>query len=147
VARLSEARAECINAGTTAALAIAETSLARAYVAMKRFDDARAVTASALATSREHNQLDFEAISLAIEGEIHGHEGKLQQALNCFDAALAKFDERKSRVVELRFFGGLSVAETASILNVSPDTVMRDWRLAKAWLQEEMRGDHPDDDA
>ena len=59
--------------------------------------------------------------------------------------ALAKFDERKSRVVELRFFGGLSVDETASVLNVSPDTVMRDWRLAKAWLQGEMRGDHPDD--
>ena len=49
--------------------------------------------------------------------------------------ALAKFDERKSRVVELRFFGGLSVEETASVLNVSPDTVMRDWRLAKAWLR------------
>ena len=50
-------------------------------------------------------------------------------------AALAKFDDRKSRVVELRFFGGLSVEETASVLNVSRDTVMRDWRLAKAWLQ------------
>jgi RNA polymerase sigma-70 factor (ECF subfamily) len=58
---------------------------------------------------------------------------------------LAKFDARKSRVVELRFFGGLSVEETASVLNVSPDTVMRDWRLAKAWLQGEMRGDHSDD--
>ena len=55
--------------------------------------------------------------------------------------ALAKFDERKSRVVELRFFGGLSVEETASVLKVSPDTVMRDWRLAKAWLQREMRGE------
>ena len=51
-----------------------------------------------------------------------------------------QFDERKSRVVELRFFGGLSVEETASVLKVSPDTVMRDWRLAKAWLQREMRG-------
>jgi RNA polymerase sigma factor (TIGR02999 family) len=55
-------------------------------------------------------------------------------------AALEKFDERKSRVIEMRFFTGLSVAETASVLNVSPDTVMRDWRLAKAWLQREMRG-------
>ena len=53
--------------------------------------------------------------------------------------ALAVFDERKSRVIELRFFGGLSVEETASVLKVSPDTVMRDWRLAKAWLQGEMR--------
>lgn len=54
-------------------------------------------------------------------------------------AALAKFDDRKSRVIELRFFGGLSVEETASVLNVSADTVMRDWRLAKVWLQREMR--------
>jgi len=55
--------------------------------------------------------------------------------------ALAAFDERKSRVVELRFFGGLSVEETATVLKVSPETVMRDWRLARAWLQREMRGD------
>ena len=59
--------------------------------------------------------------------------------------ALAKFDERKSRVVELRFFGGLSVEETASVLKISRDTVMRDWRLARAWLQGEMRGGHRDD--
>jgi len=52
--------------------------------------------------------------------------------------ALAKFDERKSRVIEMRFFGGLSVEETAAVLNVSADTVMRDWRLAKAWLEQEM---------
>jgi RNA polymerase sigma factor (TIGR02999 family) len=56
--------------------------------------------------------------------------------------ALAQFDERKSRVVELRFFGGLTVEETASVLKVSPDTVMRDWRLAKVWLQREMRRPH-----
>jgi RNA polymerase sigma factor (sigma-70 family) len=48
--------------------------------------------------------------------------------------ALAKIDERKSSVVELRFFGGLSVEETATVLKVSPETVMRDWKLAKAWL-------------
>ena len=53
--------------------------------------------------------------------------------------ALATFDERKSRVIELRFFGGLTVEETASVLNVSPDTVMRDWRLAKVWLHREIR--------
>jgi RNA polymerase sigma factor (TIGR02999 family) len=52
--------------------------------------------------------------------------------------ALAKFDERKSRVIEMRFFGGLSVEETAVVLNVSVDTVMRDWRLAKAWLEQQM---------
>ena len=47
---------------------------------------------------------------------------------------LAAFDERKSRVIELRFFGGLSVQETAEVLRVSPETVKRDWRLAKVWL-------------
>ena len=52
--------------------------------------------------------------------------------------ALARVDARKSRVVELRFFGGLSIEETASVLNVSSDTVKRDWRLARAWLLREM---------
>jgi RNA polymerase sigma factor (TIGR02999 family) len=51
---------------------------------------------------------------------------------------LAVKDARKCRVVELRFFGGLSVEETAEVLKVSPDTVHRDWRLAKAWLAREM---------
>jgi RNA polymerase sigma factor (sigma-70 family) len=55
--------------------------------------------------------------------------------------ALAVVDERKSKVVELRFFGGLSVEETAEVLNVSPDTIARDWRLAKAWLLREMSGE------
>jgi RNA polymerase sigma factor (TIGR02999 family) len=52
--------------------------------------------------------------------------------------ALASTDERKSRVIELRFFGGLSVQETAEVLKVSPDTVLRDWRLARAWLARAM---------
>jgi RNA polymerase sigma-70 factor, ECF subfamily len=54
--------------------------------------------------------------------------------------ALSKVDERKGQVVELRFFGGLSIEETAEVLKVSPDTVARDWRLAKAWLLREMSG-------
>jgi RNA polymerase sigma-70 factor (ECF subfamily) len=54
-------------------------------------------------------------------------------------AALAAFDPRKARVVELRFFGGLSVLETATVLEVSVDTVMRDWKIAKAWLFKELR--------
>jgi RNA polymerase sigma factor (TIGR02999 family) len=51
---------------------------------------------------------------------------------------LAGVDPRKSKVVELRFFGGLSVQESAEVLRVSPDTVLRDWRLAKAWLAREI---------
>jgi len=53
--------------------------------------------------------------------------------------ALAELDERQSRVVELRFFGGLSVAETATVLGVSNETVMRDWKVARAWLMREMK--------
>jgi RNA polymerase sigma factor (TIGR02999 family) len=59
----------------------------------------------------------------------------------CLDDALtelAMIDERKSRVVELKFFGGCSIEETAEVLGVSPGTVMRDWTLAKAWLRRTM---------
>ncbi len=52
---------------------------------------------------------------------------------------LEKADPRKAKVIDCRFFGGLSVEETASVLGVSVDTVMRDWKFAKAWLQREMR--------
>ena len=54
--------------------------------------------------------------------------------------ALARVDERKSRVIEMRFFGGLTVEETAQALHVSTDTVKRDWRLAKLWLLRELEG-------
>jgi RNA polymerase sigma-70 factor (ECF subfamily) len=59
----------------------------------------------------------------------------LDDALN----ALASFDERKSKVVELRFFGGLSVEETAEVLRISSDTVLRDWKFAKMWLLRELQ--------
>lgn len=58
----------------------------------------------------------------------------LEDALN----ALAAIDPRKARVVELRFFGGLSVEESAAVLEVSPETVMRDWKFARSWLQAEI---------
>ena len=60
-------------------------------------------------------------------------------ALNDALEALAAVDERKSRVVELRFFGGLSVEETAEVLNVSRETVKRDWTFAKMWLLRHLR--------
>jgi RNA polymerase sigma-70 factor, ECF subfamily len=95
---------------------------ARAHRAQKRGGPAVRVTFDeALVVTNEPRE-DFVALDDALE-------------------ALTAFDERKSRVIELRFFGGLSVEETASVLKVSPETVMRDWRLARAWLQREMRGD------
>ena len=62
------------------------------------------------------------------------HLVAVDDALN----ALAKRDARKAKVVEMKFFGGLSVEETATALNVSTQTVLRDWSLAKAWLRREM---------
>jgi RNA polymerase sigma factor (TIGR02999 family) len=53
--------------------------------------------------------------------------------------ALATLDPRRSKVVELRFFGGLDVKETAAVLEISPETVMRDWKLARAWLRRELQ--------
>jgi len=60
----------------------------------------------------------------------------LDNAMN----ALARIDPRKVQVVEMRFFGGLSVEETAEVLKVSPVTVKRDWRGARAWLYRELTG-------
>jgi RNA polymerase sigma factor (TIGR02999 family) len=56
---------------------------------------------------------------------------------------LSKKDPRKGKVVELRFFGGLSVEETAEVLNVSPFTVIRDWNFVKAWLSRELKASQP----
>jgi RNA polymerase sigma-70 factor, ECF subfamily len=79
--------------------------------------------------------------ALVVSDDPHLDLARLDDALQ----GLAKFDPRKSRVVEMRFFGGLTVEETAAVLKVSAATVMGDWRLAKAWLKREMRVERPDD--
>jgi RNA polymerase sigma factor (TIGR02999 family) len=75
--------------------------------------------------------------ALVIPGEQTTNLPALDDALN----ALANVDPRKVRVVELRFFAGLTVEQTAEVLKVSPETVERDWRLAKVWLHRELRND------
>ena len=95
---------------------------ARARCAEKRGGLAKRVTFDEALVVTDEARLDFIALDDALQ-------------------ALSTFDERKSRVIEMRFFGGLSVEETAAVLHVSPATVMGDWRLAKAWLKREMRGD------
>jgi len=61
-------------------------------------------------------------------------------ALDVALSRLEQLDDRKARVVELRFFGGLGVDEVADVLNISPQSVMRDWRLARVWLARELQG-------
>ena len=92
---------------------------ARSRGFQKRGAQAEKISLNEAAISAPEPPLDIVALDLALE-------------------ALAAKDERKSRVVELRFFGGLSVEETAEVLHVSPDTVKRDWRLAKLWLLRQL---------
>jgi RNA polymerase sigma factor (sigma-70 family) len=79
--------------------------------------------------------------SVAVVDEVVLISGEKSADLVALDEALvslAKLDARQSRVVELRFFGGLSVEETAEVLQVSESTVKREWSLARAWLRREM---------
>ena len=81
---------------------------------------------------------DAERVNLDEVPDLSGGRAKeliaLEDALN----ALAAIDARKARVVELRFYGGLSVEESAAVLQVSPETVMRDWKFARSWLHSEL---------
>jgi RNA polymerase sigma factor (TIGR02999 family) len=72
--------------------------------------------------------------ALVISGQRSAEVVALDEALR----GLAVIDQRKSQIVEMRFFGGLSIEEVAEVLKVSPGTVMRDWTLAKAWLRKSM---------
>jgi RNA polymerase sigma factor (TIGR02999 family) len=85
----------------------------------------------------KHVSLDDTAV---VGGSPAGEVLALDDALN----ELARLDERKAKVVEMRFFGGLSVEEVANVLNVSPITVMRDWTTAKAWLYRELTNGESD---
>jgi RNA polymerase sigma factor (TIGR02999 family) len=91
------------------------------------------------ARSRRANKRGGEAVRVTFDEALPVADNQPELiALDDALEALARVDPRKSQVIELRFFGGLSVDETASVLGVSPDTVLRDWRLAKAWLTREM---------
>jgi RNA polymerase sigma factor (TIGR02999 family) len=92
------------------------------------------------ARSRGYRKRGGDAVRVTLdEGLLMSPEPAVDMlALDRALEALAAVDVRKSRVIELRFFGGLSVEETAEVLHVSPDTVKRDWRLAKLWLLREL---------
>ena len=102
------------------------TDQARARQSHKRGDGAKAVSLDEALVVSPQPTADLVAVD---------------DALN----RLAKVDDRKSQVVAMRFFGGLSVEETAEVLKVSPDTVARDWRLAKAWLMRALSENKSDE--
>jgi RNA polymerase sigma-70 factor, ECF subfamily len=92
------------------------------------------------ARRRRADKRGGDIILITLEEPIVAGADRAAELLRLDDAleALAALDSRKSRVVELRFFGGLSLEETAEVLGVSTKTVMRDWDFAKAWLQREI---------
>jgi RNA polymerase sigma factor (TIGR02999 family) len=79
-----------------------------------------------------------EAVDLDAIPDLGNQKGRELVALDDALNELAKIDPRKTRVIEMRYFGGLSVEETAEVLKISPQSVMRDWKLAKAWLLRAM---------
>lgn len=83
------------------------------------------------------------ALKVSFDEAIIVSKERLTEVIALDDAlkSLAEIDPRKSQMVELRFFGGLSIEETAEVLKVSPATVMRDWTLAKAWLKRAVTSD------
>jgi RNA polymerase sigma-70 factor, ECF subfamily len=98
------------------------------------------------ARSRQYQKRGGDAVSVTLENALDVPDQPtvglvaLDDALN----ALAKLDPRKGQVVELRFFGGLSVEETAEVLKISSETVMRDWKFARVWLARELSGEERD---
>jgi RNA polymerase sigma-70 factor (ECF subfamily) len=96
-----------------------------------------------LARSRGADKRGGGAVRVTLDDAAIGGVGPAADVIRLDDAlqALAALDDRKSRVVELRFFGGLTVEETAVALQVSSKTVLRDWEFARAWLQRELTGE------
>lgn len=98
-----------------------------------------------IARSKKYQKRGGDAVRVTLVDGIGPSTERGHDLLALDDAlqALAQLDERKSRVVEMRFVGGLTVEETAEVLDVSAETVMRDWKFAKAWLLKELRERSP----
>jgi len=92
------------------------------------------------ARSRNYEKRGGGARGLSLDEALIVSDARNEEVVNVHEALerLTEFDSRKGQIVELRFFGGLSIEETAEVLDVSPGTVMRDWTLAKAWLRREL---------
>jgi RNA polymerase sigma factor (TIGR02999 family) len=115
------------------------------FFAMSARTMRRILVEFARARGNEKRGGDIKKVSLDEALVVTKEPGQDLVALDDALTELAKVHPRKSRVVELRFFGGLSLEETAEALHVSVDTVKRDWRFAKLWLVRELKGERPRD--
>jgi RNA polymerase sigma factor (TIGR02999 family) len=92
------------------------------------------------ARNRRYAKRGGQIVHVSLDEALLGTRARGVEVLSLDEAlaSLSKIDSRKGRVVELRYFGGLSVEETADILHISPETVSRDWKMAKTWLFREL---------
>lgn len=93
-----------------------------------------------MARARHARRRGGDPVHLPLDEALIFSEDRAAELVVLDDAleALAQLDERKSRIIEMRFFGGLTVEETAEVLKISPETVMREWKRARAWLKVEL---------
>ncbi len=96
------------------------------------------------ARARRSRKRGGDIVKVSLDEALVVSDGRSADLVALDDAltALSAVDPRKAKMVELRFFGGLSVKETAEVLNVAPDTILNDWKLSKAWLLCELRKGH-----
>jgi RNA polymerase sigma-70 factor, ECF subfamily len=97
------------------------------------------------ARNRRYAKRGGEAIRIPLDEALLGTRARGVEMLALDEAlsSLSKIDPRKGRVVELRYFGGLNVEETADVLDIAPETVLRDWKMAKTWLFRELTNGRP----
>jgi RNA polymerase sigma-70 factor (ECF subfamily) len=97
------------------------------------------------ARKRGHAKRGGNAQRVTLDEELLGAQVRGMDPLALDEAleSLSKIDARKARVVEMRYFGGLSIEETAEVLGISPETTKRDWKMARAWLFAELTGSNP----
>jgi RNA polymerase sigma factor (TIGR02999 family) len=94
------------------------------------------------ARSRGYDKRGGKALHVPLDEVLVGARARGIEMLALDEAleALSKIDARKARVVELRYFGGLSIEETSEVMGISPETIKRDWKMAKAWLLAVLTG-------
>ena len=139
--RMPFPRALAFTAFAIAVLTTVPASAATRQVSRSGTDSGNCLSAPCASLSYAYGQAssgDVVHVALDDTPEVVQDSGLDLVALNDALATLATFDPRMSQVVELRFFGGLTVEETAAVLSVSPETVMRDWKTAKVWLLREL---------
>jgi RNA polymerase sigma factor (TIGR02999 family) len=140
-ALINEAYLRLVNAGEASFRDRAHFFAASAQIMRRILVDAARARSAAKRGGAAQKVAHSSAVDFDEIGEVSCRRAEEVIAVDDALAALAQLDSRKAQVIEMRFFGGLSVEETAEVLGVSAQTVMRDWKLGRAWLMRELKGE------